>query len=144
MMYETMLNVCISQLSLGATHIVHHYVPNQAYYIRSLVYYKVKKFMIDHGVRHNDLGIVLRGNRYFMTNEDAVKHGIKKNVELPSTIASSILKLLPPSLSLPIWCFSCVTIGYPCFFLLDVFPFIYLISQWYQRYTAHRLRLKTL
>lgn len=128
----------------GATHIIHHYVPNQAFYVRSLVYYKVKKFMVDHGVRHNDMGIVLRGNRYFMSAEDAVKYGIKKNVELPSTVASKILNHLPTSLSMPIWCLSFVTIGYPCFFVFDVLSTVYLTFQWYQRYTASKLRVKTL
>jgi hypothetical protein len=49
----------------GATHIVHHYVPGQPFYIRELVYRRVKDVMIAQGVRYNDLGIVRRGNRYF-------------------------------------------------------------------------------
>lgn len=44
---------------------MHHYVPGQPFYIRELVYRRVKQFMIDKGVRYNDFGIVSRGNRYF-------------------------------------------------------------------------------
>ncbi len=100
--------------------------------------------MIDHGVRYNDLGIVLRGNRYFQSPADAANHGMKKHVELPSTIASSILKHLPVSLTLPIWCISFVAIGYPCFFVFDFLSTLFLNIQWYQRYTASKLRVKTL
>ena len=49
----------------GATHIVHHYVPGQPFYIREMVYRRVKPLMVEKGVRLNDLGIVSRGNRYF-------------------------------------------------------------------------------
>ena len=52
----------------GATHIVHHYVPGQPFYIRELVYRRVKELMISKGVRINDFGIVCRANRYYDAN----------------------------------------------------------------------------
>ena len=52
-------------MNFGATHIVHHYVPGQPFYLRNMVYPKVRDFMIENGVRNNDLGIVARANRYY-------------------------------------------------------------------------------
>lgn len=49
----------------AATHIVHHYVPGQPFYVRTLVYHRVKAMMVDQGVRLNDFGVVARGNRFF-------------------------------------------------------------------------------
>lgn len=50
--------------NFGNTHSIHHFVPNQPFYIRQLVASKVKDTMIKHGVRENDLGSILSGNRY--------------------------------------------------------------------------------
>lgn len=50
---------------LGATHVVHHYIPGQPFYIRELVYRRVKNYMIEQGVRINDFGVLLRANHYF-------------------------------------------------------------------------------
>lgn len=52
-------------MNFGATHIVHHYVPGQPFYLRNMVFPKVRDFMIANGVRNNDLGIVGRANRYY-------------------------------------------------------------------------------
>lgn len=49
----------------GATHIIHHYIPGQPFYLRQMIYPAVKPGMIALGVRNNDLGIAVRANRYF-------------------------------------------------------------------------------
>jgi hypothetical protein len=54
--------------NFGATHIIHHYVPGQPFYVRNLVYNRVKSNMIAQGVRHNDFGIVHRANRFFSSS----------------------------------------------------------------------------
>ncbi|CAF1112479.1 unnamed protein product [Adineta steineri] len=50
--------------NFGATHIVHHYVPSQPFYIRHFTARAIKDMMINLGVRHNDFGILWRSNRY--------------------------------------------------------------------------------
>jgi fatty acid desaturase len=45
--------------------VVHHYIPGQPFYIRELVYRRVKNYMIEQGVRINDFGVLLRANHYF-------------------------------------------------------------------------------
>lgn len=54
---------------IGATHIVHHYFPNQPFYIREIVYRQVKSLMVEQGVRINDFGVVKRSNHYYDTVE---------------------------------------------------------------------------
>lgn len=61
--------------NFGATHIVHHYVPNQPFYLRQMVYSSgVREFMIALGVRHNDLGIVARSNNFFYESQNNSKN----------------------------------------------------------------------
>jgi hypothetical protein len=60
-------------LLLGATHIVHHYIPGQPFYIREIVYRRVKDYMVEQGVRINDFGTVFRSNRYFDKPVSSVK-----------------------------------------------------------------------
>jgi hypothetical protein len=55
----------ISCSLIGATHIVHHYIPGQPFYIREMVYRRVKNYMVEQGVRINDFGTLLRSNHYF-------------------------------------------------------------------------------
>ncbi len=50
--------------NFGATHIVHHYITPQPFYIRHLVAIKVHGEMIAAGCRHNDLAILSRANRW--------------------------------------------------------------------------------
>ena len=50
---------------IGATHIIHHYIPGQPFYLRQMIYPAVKPGMVALGVRNNDLGIAVRANRYF-------------------------------------------------------------------------------
>jgi hypothetical protein len=52
--------------NFGATHILHHYVPSQPFYIRQMTYDRgVKEEMIRLGVRYNDFGSLARANRFF-------------------------------------------------------------------------------
>ena len=48
----------------GGTHIIHHYVPNQPFYLRSMIATPVWDEMIRQGVRNNDFGTMLRANRW--------------------------------------------------------------------------------
>eukprot|EP00742_Colponemidia_sp_Colp-10_P007570 GILJ01008159.1.p1 GENE.GILJ01008159.1~~GILJ01008159.1.p1 ORF type:complete len:427 (+),score=34.10 GILJ01008159.1:40-1281(+) len=50
--------------NFGSSHIIHHYVPNQPFYLRQLIASAVHREMVTQGVRHNDLGTVWRGNRW--------------------------------------------------------------------------------
>lgn len=49
----------------GSTHTIHHFVPNQPFYIRYLVRKKAHIVMKENGIRFNDLGTFKRANRYF-------------------------------------------------------------------------------
>jgi len=53
----------------GATHIIHHYIPNQPFYLRSLISKNVFEFMQEKGVRKNDWGIIRRANRWHVYEE---------------------------------------------------------------------------
>jgi len=48
----------------GATHIIHHYIPQQPFYMRPLLKKNVFKVMEELGVRKNDWGIIKRANRW--------------------------------------------------------------------------------
>lgn len=48
----------------GATHIIHHYVVNETFFVRHLVRHGAWKAMAATGVRFNDLGILWRANRW--------------------------------------------------------------------------------
>jgi len=50
--------------NFGATHILHHYVVPQPFYLRQLVYSRVADRMVALGVRRNDFGALWRGNYY--------------------------------------------------------------------------------
>jgi hypothetical protein len=50
--------------NFAATHIIHHYVPNQPFYIRQMIADPVHKEMINNGVRKNDFGVIFRSNSY--------------------------------------------------------------------------------
>jgi len=51
--------------NFGATHIIHHFVANQPFYIRQWLAPKATEELEKHGIRKNDFGIVTRDNRYF-------------------------------------------------------------------------------
>ena len=50
--------------NFGATHVIHHYVAIQPFYLRQMVSAKVRPVLLAAGVRHNDLGILRRANRW--------------------------------------------------------------------------------
>ena len=58
--------------NFGESHIIHHYVPYQPFYVRAVVAKRVKKQLIDAGVRHNDLGIFARAHRWHKAHQKTV------------------------------------------------------------------------
>lgn len=50
--------------NFGATHALHHFFPNQPFYIRQWLSSKVFPVMRAQGIRFNDLGTFQRNNRY--------------------------------------------------------------------------------
>ena len=48
----------------GRTHTIHHFVPNQPFYIRQLISQKILPIMAQHGERFNDLRSIKRANLY--------------------------------------------------------------------------------
>jgi len=62
--------------NFGATHIIHHYVPYQTFYTRTLCYTnELKKLMIDNGIRNNDFDVISRANRYFSVTPTKISNG---------------------------------------------------------------------
>lgn len=49
--------------NFGSTHILHHYVVKQPFYLRQLVSFRVRHVLRDNGVLFNDLGTFARANR---------------------------------------------------------------------------------
>lgn len=122
---------------VGATHIIHHYVPNQPFYIRELVYRKVKDYMVENGIRNNDLGILIRGNRYFANSDDAKLAGVilEATPPLPQTYFSALLQSIFSAKKLPeysflLWCIIVPTIGYPSLIVSDSVV-SYFVLAWY-------------
>lgn len=58
--------------NFGGTHIVHHFVPGQPFYLRMAVAPAARAEMLRQGIRRNDLGIVRRANRW---SEPAARAG---------------------------------------------------------------------
>lgn len=50
--------------NFGKTHTIHHYVPNQPFYIRQLISGKINKVMKQQGVRFNDFESLKNANIY--------------------------------------------------------------------------------
>ncbi|MEM0910228.1 MAG: fatty acid desaturase [Pseudomonadota bacterium] len=50
--------------NFGKTHTIHHYAPNQPFYLRQLVSHKIHKVMKEHGVRFNDFASLRNANLY--------------------------------------------------------------------------------
>ncbi len=50
--------------NFGATHILHHYVVRQPFYLRQLIAPGVRDALVAEGVRRNDLGTFRRANRW--------------------------------------------------------------------------------
>lgn len=51
--------------NFGSTHIIHHFVVNQPFYLRQLVAPFAHAAMRKYGVRFNDVESLFRGNRYY-------------------------------------------------------------------------------
>jgi hypothetical protein len=62
--------------NFGATHIIHHYVVSQPFYIRHLTGIAVKDMMVKLGIRNNDFGILWRSNRYTIDPKEDDKQKI--------------------------------------------------------------------
>jgi fatty acid desaturase len=50
--------------NFGSTHVIHHFVVNQPFYLRQMVAPLAHAAMKKYGIRFNDLGTFLRNNRY--------------------------------------------------------------------------------
>ncbi|KZN62761.1 fatty acid desaturase [Pseudoalteromonas luteoviolacea] len=48
----------------GRTHTIHHFVPNQPFYIRQMISKKIRPIMALHGVRFDDLQSLKHANQY--------------------------------------------------------------------------------
>ena len=59
--------------NFGATHIIHHFVTRQPFYLRQVVAFGVLPLMKAQGCRHNDMGNNFRGNRW-TGGENAFDH----------------------------------------------------------------------
>jgi fatty acid desaturase len=59
--------------NFGATHIIHHYVVSQPFYIRHFTGRSIKDMMVKLGIRNNDFGILWRNNRYTIDPKDDEK-----------------------------------------------------------------------
>lgn len=70
----------------GSTHIIHHYIPNQPFYMRSIIKNAVHKEMIKQGVRKNDWGIIQRANRWHVTADQEKKAHISALIWFVSII----------------------------------------------------------
>lgn len=53
----------------GRTHTIHHFVPNQPFYIRQVISHKIRPVMAKHGVRFDDLHSLRHANRYLEKGE---------------------------------------------------------------------------
>lgn len=85
-------------MNFGATHIIHHYVVSQPFYIRHFTGRAVKDLMVSLGVRNNDLGILWRNNNYTIDPKEDQKQ-----------------KFLGVC-----WFAMCLFVGFPLYFLWDM------------------------
>ncbi|KAF7775144.1 hypothetical protein PCIT_a1262 [Pseudoalteromonas citrea] len=60
--------------NFGYTHTIHHFLPNQPFYIRQLISRRILPVMKRHGVRFNDIHSLQRANFYHATETASVKH----------------------------------------------------------------------
>ena len=56
--------------NFGSTHVLHHFVVSQPFYLRQLVSKEVMPVLKDNGIRFNDFANVFRGNRYTMDSPE--------------------------------------------------------------------------
>jgi len=76
--------------NFGSTHIIHHFVPNQPFYIREMISSKANAEMVRQGVRLNDWGIVARNNRFFEVSK-GLNEADKDQVMSPERMSELIL-----------------------------------------------------
>lgn len=62
--------------NFGATHIIHHYVVNQPFYLRQMVARAAYRELIRQGTRVNDFGVITRGNHW--SREEEIAPPLKK------------------------------------------------------------------
>ncbi|KPH93557.1 hypothetical protein AMS58_16860 [Pseudoalteromonas porphyrae] len=54
--------------NFGHTHTIHHFVPNQPFYLRQMISKKILEVMKHHGVRFNDFASIKQANLYQANN----------------------------------------------------------------------------
>eukprot|EP01080_Neovahlkampfia_damariscottae_P001686 gene1686-455_t len=69
----SVLPLHIFSFNFGATHIIHHFVTNQPFYLRQMLAPKATEALIQHGIRNNDLDIIRKNNRFFDNPEEIKK-----------------------------------------------------------------------
>jgi fatty acid desaturase len=84
--------------NFGATHIIHHYIVSQPFYIRHFTARAVKDMMVKLGVRNNDFGILWRSNRYTIDAKEDEKQILYGKC----------------------WFAACLLLGFPLYILWDM------------------------
>ncbi|CAF0967131.1 unnamed protein product [Didymodactylos carnosus] len=84
--------------NFGATHIVHHYVVSQPFYIRHFTARSVKDMMVKSGIRSNDFGILWRSNRYTIDLKEDEKQKLYGKC----------------------WFGACLLLGFPLYIIWDI------------------------
>ncbi|CAF1401885.1 unnamed protein product [Rotaria sp. Silwood1] len=84
--------------NFGATHIVHHHVVSQPFYIRHFTARQVKDLMVKLGIRNNDFGILWRNNHYTIDPEEDEKQELYGKY----------------------WFAACLLLGFPLYILWDM------------------------
>jgi hypothetical protein len=133
---------------LGATHIVHHYVPGQPFYIREMVFWKVKSFMVSQGVRLNDFGVVTRANRYFNDPHALLATASKTETQDISTV-EAVQKRIAPNNShtwgLVSWLLLCSTIGTSAYVVYDQIVSgclaLRIVQKYVFKYDSHKVKV---
>ena len=129
------INISFLSLAIGATHIIHHYVPGQPFYIRQLVFWDVKKMMVENGVRNNDLDIVNRANRYFHTTDDS--KAIEATIHGDERIKAG---KQPKNMHRKSWWFPLFsTFGYASYLIFDCQVLLAFLKRVYVKYLAEPL-----
>lgn len=93
---------------------MHHYVPGQPFYLRELVYRRVKSLMVEKGVRLNDFGVVSRGNLYYDDStrlpDGTIVPGPNKKMSGNNSHAGSMVA----------WILACSTLGLGSYLVWDL------------------------
>ncbi len=104
-------------VNFGATHVLHHYVPGQPFYLRQMIYDAgAKEFLVREGVRLNDFGSLNRSNRYFQS-EKSKSEDLKKNV---AALSGDIERTTWLSVKMALFVLMCYTLGLVTFIFYDV------------------------